>query len=158
MKYKNIKVNSCGVIDRQRQTSKLFHNILEDYCLRFKLEPLSHKVDVDVAYADFEFINEYDGLTVVDEYADKLDHIFIQVRDPQLDGIEISKPIIRSFNQTICHEFVHACQHLTKRKGMKVKGIMDKTSSKEQYCFDPVEVEARVLQDLYVELYVKELL
>jgi hypothetical protein len=35
---------------------------------------------------------------------------------------------------------------------------MDKTSSKEQYCFDPVEVEARVLQDLYVELYVKELL
>jgi hypothetical protein len=158
VKYKNIKVNSCGVTDRQRKTSKLLHSILEDYCLRFGLTPPEHRVNIDVAYADFEFIHEYDGITVIDSESDTLTRIFVQVRDPLLDGVELNKPVVRLFDQTVCHEFIHVCQYLTGRAGMRVKGIMDKTSSRELYCFDTMEVEARVLQDLYTDLYVRDLL
>jgi hypothetical protein len=158
VKYKHIKVNSCGVVDRQSATKKLLHNILEDYCKRFKVEPISSSVKVDVCYIDMEHSDSLQGLTIIDQDQDTLDHIFVQVRDPQLDLIEISLPVERLFNQTVCHEFVHVCQHLTNRKGMQIKGIMDKTSGREKYCFDPLEVEARVLQDLYADLYVKELL
>jgi hypothetical protein len=59
----------------------------------------------------------------------------------------------------MCHEFVHACQNLTGRKGFKVKGLTyDKTSEREVYYFDPEEMEARMLEGPYSELYAQDLL
>ena len=85
--------------------------------------------------------------------------MLIQVRDPFLNDWENNYYVLQQFLCIMCHEFVHACQHLTGRDNIKSPKIKhDKSSDREAYFFDPTEIEARMLEVPYMCMYCGPLL
>jgi hypothetical protein len=153
---KNIKVSVHCLPPAEKNIKKLFFLILEDYCKRFNVKVTDKKVNVSICLVEYSDITPGGGLTVYEEDGNK---ILIQMRDPWLNNWEDNGYMYSKFADIMCHEFVHACQNLTGRKGFKVKGLTyDKTSEREVYYFDPEEMEARMLEGPYSELYAQDLL
>ena len=152
----NIKVIVHCLPSTEKNIKKLFFLILEDYCKRFNVKVTDKKVTVSICLVEYSDMITDDGLTVCKEDGNK---ILIQMRDPWLNNWEDNKYMYYRFINVMCHEFVHACQNLTGRKGFKVKGLTyNKSSEVESYYFDPEEMEARMLEGPYSELYAQDLL
>jgi hypothetical protein len=155
-KYPNIRVNVVCLPKQKKEIKKLFFDILADYSNRFSVNVTDKKIEVDIALVEYPDNSESHGLTMFAEDENKL---MIQVRDPFLSGWEDNPYTLYKFYDIVCHEFVHAAQSLTGRKGIKVKGLkVNKADEAELYLFDPEEMEARMLELPYTTLYAKDLL
>jgi hypothetical protein len=146
----SIKVNIASHLKCDSAFRKLFHKILIDYCKRFGVKVQPKAWDVNITIADYSTESGAEGVTTSLE-----NKIIMQIKDPYMDvKVEgANKSLDHYFMTIVCHEMVHACQHMTGREGIKLKidrlddpdGTME-----EDYFFDPAEVEARVLDELYV--------
>lgn len=157
-KYNNIKVQVSCVPNVERQVRKVFFDCLEDYSNRFNVPVTKEKVRIQICFVEYPDPYEYDmssgtshGLTVFDE--SEGNKILIQVRDPFLNDWENNYYVLQQFLCIMCHEFVHACQHLCGRNGLNTRIKHDKESSREAYFFDPMEMEARLLEMPYMCMY-----
>ncbi len=158
MKTKNkIKVQVSCLPDCESTVKKIFFEGLEDYCKRFSVLPLDEVFKVHICFveypdpADHNFeIGTEQGLTVFDSLNNK---ILIQTRDPLLNDWEDNYYTMFQFICVMMHEFVHAYQHITNRSGTKIKISFDKKDEKESYFFDPAEIEARMLELPYFNMY-----
>ena len=150
-----LKIKVATLHDCEKEVKKLFTNILNDYCDRFKLVVKDEIKEVIICIIEYDAEASSAGLTC---YADEGDKILIQVRDPFLSGWEGNQYVMDKFINVLCHEMVHACQKLTGRTGIKVKGLMyDKESEAEEYFFDPLEIEARLFEAPYTSMYGQDL-
>jgi len=156
MKYPNIKVTVVCLPNVEKDIKKVFFEILDDYTKRFNVKVTDKAIKVHVCLVDYPEESSSAGLT---SYAEDENKILIQMRDPWLSNWEDNPYMVQKFCEILCHEFVHACQNLTGRKGFKVKGmIVDKENSLEPYWFDPEEMEARMLEMPYAMLYAQKIL
>jgi len=163
-KFSNIKVQVACVPDFEKQVKKVFFSCLEDYIDRFDAKLTTEKVTIQICF--IEYPDPYDsdmmsgtshGLTVWSTEHDK--KIFIQVRDPYLNNWEDNCYVLQQYLAIMCHEFVHACQHLTGRDSIKLPKVKhDKDDERESYFFDPTEIEARMLEVPYFCMYCEPLL
>jgi len=137
----------------QKAVKKLFLSVLKDYCLRFDVKVKEAKWDIWIAFVAYDPSVHEQGMTIYGEN----NRILIQVRDPFLEDHEPQLYTNLQFLQIICHEFVHACQHMTGRKGIKVKYKVVDPLVNDAYFFDPMEIEARVLEQFYCSLFAEKM-
>ena len=162
-KFSNISVHVSCIPDAEKEVKRVFFDCLEDYCTRFKVEPTKEKVKINILFVEYPDPYEYDmesgtshGLTVWQEDSNK---ILIQVRDPFLNDWEPNFYVMQQFLCIMCHEFVHACQHLTGRDNIKAPKIPRNADTEmEKYFFNPTELEARMLEVPYMCMYCGPLL
>lgn len=155
-KYKNLKVTVSTIHDCEKDVKDIFFNILDDYTERFGVKVTEQKVQIFICLVEYHEDVPSQGLTIYNADAGRM---LIQVRDPFLNDWEDNTYMFSKFTDIICHEFVHACQNLTGRKGFKVSNLKhDKSDDKEKYFFDPEEMEARMLEAPYSCLYAQDLL
>ena len=111
---------------------------------------------MNICFIEYDEMSPQAGATF---WAEDQRKIHIQLRDPYLNEWEDNPYTKGVFMATLCHEIVHACQHLTGRNGFKVPHMEeDPECSRDEYYFDPMEVEARVLADYYSEKYTSDLI
>lgn len=156
-KYKNLKVHvSCLPKESVKDIKKLFFQILDDYATRFNLKVTDKPITIDICLVEYSEQSESQGLTM---YSEPDGRMLIQMRDPFLNDWEDNPYMMSKFSDIMCHEFIHAAQSLTGRKGFRVKGLKyNKKDSQESYFFDPEEMEARMLEMPYSILYAQHLL
>lgn len=153
---KNIKVIVACLPNCESAIRKVFFQILHDYCKRFNVTCTDKKMTVNICFVEY---NENIGEAGATIHAAEYNKIHVQLRDPFLNGWEDNQYTLGTFINVLCHELVHACQHLTGRKGFKVPGAKyDKKNPNEAYHFDPYEVEARCLADFYSSKYGNDLI
>lgn len=143
--------------------------ILHDYKKRFNTRILRKKFHVSIAlvnYANDPLSGEIGCTTLLDDGS----HIFVQVHDPYLAGeLEEEHSYVNcTFLNTIAHELVHVCQHLTHRDESLTSEAFEEEQGMlkmntlpgdlDKYYFDPIEVEARMLADYYTNLFAVPLL
>jgi hypothetical protein len=129
----------------------MFFNILEDYSIRYAAPITTKPFKVSICLVEYDEETNSEGLTV---HCDGEDKLLIQLRDPFMNDWEPNPYMLSRFVGILCHEIVHACQHLTGRKGFKIPKLkFDKNIPEEAYFFDSMEVEARVLESPYAQLY-----
>lgn len=137
----------------------LFIGIFHDYCERFRVSP--SKKPIHVAIAGVEAGKAADpnqfGLTISTD-----DRILIHINDPSLEDEsagDLSHVYISvKFVEVVCHEMVHAMQSITNRNPQSFGKIKhDRGSSVESYFFDAHEVEARILESFYTNVFGVEL-
>ena len=156
--FPNIKVDVVITTPNTDEKIKLgFYNALKDYCERFGVKPLDKKFRVSICLIEYPDPYDYDfqngvanGLTIFEPESNR---IIIQTRDPQLNEWEDNFYVVQQTLETLFHEFVHAFQHITDRKGLNIKVKHDKTSDRESFLFDPAEMEARLLELPYSVLF-----
>jgi len=153
---KNLKVIVACLPNCEKEVRKVFFSILNDYCERFGVECTKEKITVNICFVEY---NETVGDAGVTINAEVYDKIHIQLRDPFLNGWEDNQYTLGTFVNVLCHEIIHACQHLTGRKGFKIpKMKYNKDDPNEAYHFDSWEVEARCLADFYSSKYGNDLI
>jgi predicted metallopeptidase len=156
MKFPNVKIQVSSVLPIEREVKRLMHGILEDYCERFNVLPMEDNVRVSICLVEYPEHTESQGLTA---YDDVYKTILVQTRDPFLNNWESNPYTIERTISILCHELVHACQYLTGRTGMRIKELKaTKGNEEEEYFFDPVEIEARVLESFYLTKFGHELI
>jgi len=145
---------SCAfVLDIDILVTELMHNILEDYCRRFRTN-ITGEHD-RIVFCGFDGHNgSWKGMTTMADNGT----IHVQIQDPWLMNYD-SNPFTVQFAVTVLvHEMVHVCQFLTNNKGFKAKIPFDKMDDDEAYYFDPTEMQAYMLENLYMTKYGKALL
>jgi len=148
---KNIKVNVACIPQAEKEIKQLISNVVTDYSKRFNAPITDDKIQIHICLVEYDEKTESQGLTTM---SDDCGRILIQVRDPFLNNWESNMYMTSYFLSVLCHEFVHAAQFLCKRKGFVVKGLTyDKKDDFELYCFEPMEMEARMLEYFYAEKY-----
>ena len=115
-KYSNIKVQVSCLPKVETKVKQLFFDCLTDYSERFNVPVTKEKTVVQICFIEYPDPMDFDahagvshGLTVYDDNQRK---ILIQVRDPFLNDWESNFYVLQQFMAIVCHEFVHACQHL----------------------------------------------
>jgi len=152
---KNLRVTVNSLSKIEKMTEKLFFDILEDYCTRFKVLPTRKKIDVMICFIEYAADSITSGMVIYEMDKDSR-KIIVQIRDPLLNGWELNNFALTKFINIICHEFVHVCQRLTGRNGSPIRGLAyDRKDDQEAYLFAPCEVEARALEAPYTALYGK---
>lgn len=146
-----VKVNSLLPIGKR--IKKLFYCILNDYVKRFDCKDVLTGYTLEVSLVHYPEQSLEQGLAILPTEKDTK-RIGVQLRDPILNEWEMNPIVAANYVGCMCHEFVHVCQFLTKRRGFKIpKAKYDKESETEAYGFDSIEVEARVFEGIYVSLY-----
>lgn len=155
----NITVSTAFLAPIDAMVKDLFIGIFFDYLNRFKVKCTKEKTHI--AICGIEGGTERDarqlGITIATD-----DRLLIQVRDPSLEDTdeELNHMYVTvKFIEVLCHELVHAMQHLTSRSPQSIGLSMryDKRSDEEAYFFDPFEMEARVLESFYASTFGGEL-
>ena len=152
---KNISVSVACLPPAEREVKELFTNCLIDYSKRFNLPITDKKIHIGICAVEYDAEASNQGIT---SFSQDNQRILIQVRDPFLSNWEPNKYMIDHFVSILCHEIVHACQFLCGRKDFKIKGLTyDNKDTFEAYCFEPMEMEARMLEYFYAENYGKKI-
>jgi len=152
-----IKVKVSSIHKIEKEVTKTFRAILKDYMARFDVRERGDIKEVSFCFIDLP--EDYNDGTAI--YEDVGERIVVQIRDPAISDNtgEPSKYAISKMIQTMCHEMVHVCQRVTGRKGFSVSKVkINKENKNEVYYFDPMEVEARVLEQFYANTYGSKLL
>ncbi len=153
---KNITVSIACLAPAEKELKQLFTDCLIDYSKRFGLTIPEKKIHVSICAVEYDEYASNQGLT---SFADDCQRILIQVRDPFLNDWEANRYMVDHFVSIVCHEIVHACQFICDRRDFKIKGLtFDKNESFELYCFEPMEMEARMLEYFYAETYGKNII
>jgi len=131
------------------------------------LESLYQTETLKLDYRSCEMMSDDLAVLIKDKYPDRKfkisvsednEKIFIQIRDPFLSGWDENAWVKATFLNTLCHEFIHACQALTGRDGFAIPHCTyNPEIPEEEYYFEPAEVEARALADFYRHLYANDL-
>ena len=146
-----LKIKVATLHDCEKEVKKMFINVLNDYCDRFKVVVDDEVKEILICIVNYDDNADSAGLTC---YAEEGKKILIQVRDPFLSGWEDNPYTMYKFVSILAHEMVHACQKLTGRKGIKVSNLKyDKTNDAEAYFFAPDELEARLFEAPYASMY-----
>jgi len=150
-RYKNISVTVICLPDVERKVKKIFFDILEDYCKRFRVKVTKNKIKVQIALIEYPEDSMTQGMTLWTEHSTK---ILVQVRDPFLNDYGTNPYIMDKFLNIMCHEFVHAAQQLTGRTGITIANLkFNKKDDSEKYFFEPCEMEARLFESPYTNMY-----
>jgi hypothetical protein len=152
---RNIEFSFVGAADVADDIEEMLALILKDYCKRFKVKVLKEPFYIGVAFVNLRDASE-PGCTILTDD----NRILVQVKDPYLDE-EMKEPytfINTKYMEIMCHEFVHVCQTLTGRKGIDLQISHNKKDKLEKYFFDPEEMEARLLESFYANVYAFPLL
>jgi hypothetical protein len=148
---KNIRVTVACLPKAENEVRQVFFDCLNDYSKRFKVPITDKKFVVHICLVEYSEGNVEQGLTI---YNDVDNRILIQLRDPLLNDWGTSYYVMDKFINILCHEIVHACQYLCNRKIPKFNRLdYDKKDLREQYFFDPSEMEARMLEAPYTCFY-----
>jgi len=157
-----IKINVVAHTVNPNTVKKVFHEILSDYCNRFGVSVVDEQINISVVFMVVGDEDPMNGLITfkMNDKGEQQGHDYIvQVRDPWLSDWELNPYTQQQFLDTLSHEFVHVCQCVTGRKGFKLKGLnIDKENDKERYFFDPIEMEARLLEGFYSDRYTHKVL
>jgi len=152
----NFKLVSAAKVELEIE--QLLASILADYCKRFKVK-VDRKKKFTVQVAIVNLIG-YEELGCAFELDDG--RILVQIKDPYLEeGIKPDNlhPYTNSkYIEIMCHEFVHVCQALTNRRTLELEVKHNKKDELESYYFDPCEMEARLLESFYANLFAYPLL
>jgi len=149
---KNVKVQVACLPDEGKVIEKLFFDCLLDYSARFNAPISKENFEVFICLIEYPEGSSTQGLTS-HEMPDGT-RILIQLRDPILNDWELNMYTMDKFINILCHEIVHACQRICKRKGITVRNLnINKKDEREVYFFDPAEMEARLLEAPYSSLY-----
>jgi hypothetical protein len=152
---KNIRVTVACVPPAENEIRELFFDCLNDYSKRFKVPITDKKFVIHICLVEYGENQGEQGLTI---YNDVDSRILIQLRDPLLNDWGTSHYVMDKFINILCHEIVHACQYLCNRKIPKFNKLdYDKKDLREQYFFDPSEMEARMLEAPYTAFYGEKL-
>jgi len=155
-RYPKIKVTVSCLPKAERAIKNIFYDILDDYCKRYSIQVLDKKFAVQICLVEYDEESTSQGLTT---FAEEEGKILVQMRDPFLNEWEPNMYTLSGFLEILSHELVHVCQNLTGRQGFKIpKFKYDKKNKREEYFFDPSEVEARVLAAPYAILYAERLI
>jgi len=155
-RFENISVSVVSLGGNIAWVKTLFNDILADFVMRKGIYICDQKWKVDIVFGIMGTGEA--GVTLT---ATEANHILIQVAAPWMEdsfeeNCDDDTPLMRQFLNTVCHEFVHACQQLTYTDGFPIKGMsFDPQDKQEAYYFDPSEVEARALSDFYLARYLK---
>lgn len=149
MKKYTVKVTVASHLKCDAAFKRLFHKILLDYCKRFSVKVLPGNWSINVIAAGYSPEDGAEGVMT------RADHkIIIQVNDPYMTAVPHNKALDYMFVTALCHEFVHACQQMTGRPGLKLNWQIEcdteEDNTHQEYIFDPEEVEARILDEFYV--------
>lgn len=147
MKKANIKITVATHLKCAAAIKKLFHKILVDYTLRFKVKVQPGNWQINVVTTGYEPEDGSEGVMTSQDNV-----IIIQLNDPYMTEVPHNKSLSYAFVVAMCHEFVHACQQMTGRTGLKLESWkMNDPDDKdiEDYFFDPEEIEARILDEMY---------
>lgn len=145
---------SCAfVLDIDMLVVEMFHNILTDYCKRFKTEITDEYDRIVFCGIDTGTSKEWKGLTTMADNGT----IHVQIQDPWLMHYDCNPFTVQMAVTILAHEMVHVCQYLTDNKGFKSKITYDKMDEDEAYFFDPQEMQAYMLENLYTVKYGKAL-
>jgi len=148
--FPGITVEVLCLPDCDREIGKLFFDCLEDYVERFNRPIQYSSFKIQICAIEYPIGAEM-GITMFNEQDDR---ILIQVKDPFVSECEYSDWAMEKFICVLCHEIVHACQHLTGSTGIKIpKYKNDMDSIHDEYFFDPIEIEARILESVYATYY-----
>lgn len=148
---KNIRVTVACLPNAENEVRQVFFDCLNDYSKRFKVPITDKKFVVHICLIEYSESDIEQGLTI---YNDADNRILIQLRDPLLNDWGTSHYVMDKFINILCHEIVHACQYLCNRKIPKFNRLdYDKKDLREQYFFDPSEMEARMLEAPYTCFY-----
>lgn len=149
---KNITVQVACLPDEGKVIEQLFFDCLADYSKRFNAPISKEKFEVFICLIEYEESTSSQGLTSHEMPDGK--RILIQLRDPLLNDWELNQYTMDKFINILCHEVVHACQHICNRKGITVRSLqVNKNDEREKYFFDPIEMEARLLEAPYSSFY-----
>lgn len=120
--------------------------VIRDYTKRFSVEVLPEYKDATVMVS---FVKRDDHVFGQTHYSPdiKEGRILVVLNCPVLCEVIPDTFNLTTLNESIAHEFVHLCQYLTGREGIKLDIPSD--NEFEEYLFMPEEIEARVLQSLY---------
>ena len=148
---KNIRVTVACLPDAEKDVRQMFFDCLNDYSTRFKVPITDKKFVVHICLIEYEESSNEQGLTI---YNDADRRILVQLRDPLLNDWGPNHFVMDKFVNILAHEIVHACQYLCNRKIPKFNKLnYDKKDLREQYFFDPSEMEARMLEAPYTSFY-----
>lgn len=148
---KNLKFQIAIMPNCEAAMKRVFLDILADYCYRFNVLPTEKKVTIGICTPEYFTDDGPTGTTFISDDGTK---ILIQVRDPYMSEWEDSPWVDAQFLNILCHEIIHACQHLTGREGFSMgNATYDKEDPIESYYFEKQEVEARALADFYRHVY-----
>ena len=149
--FPGIELEVACLPDSENSIANLFWNCLEDYIVRFNTPIIMHPIKIQICAVEYSLEGNGDmGLTM---FNDDDGRILVQVRDPFLNECEYTEYAMSLFINIICHEIVHVCQHLTGRTGFKIPKMNIGEDIREEYFFDPEEIEARVLEAPYTAYY-----
>jgi len=151
-----INVKVASLIFTPASIKKAFKDVLTDYCFRFNEKPIRDDITVHIMMVQGDKLENEHGVTT-DITVDGKKKIFIQVRDFHFDEWEDNFYTLNSTYVIMAHEFTHACQMITNRKGIRIKINKDTTEMEKEYYFSPREIEARILQDVYANLYTNQI-
>ena len=151
--FPGITVNVVCLPECDKEIGKLFFDCLKDYVIRFNKPVQFLNFKVQICAVEYPIGAEM-GITMFNEEDDR---ILIQVKDPFVSECEYSDWAMEKFVCVLCHEIVHACQHLTGSTGIKIPkfkhGDIDIPNIHDKYFFDPIEIEARILESVYATYY-----
>jgi hypothetical protein len=152
MAQPNVRVRVAATHGKEKDYKELFRRVVLDYCKRFKVKVTKGPWDVSIVIADYHGADDATGMTSV-QLEDK--KLIVQVREPYDSEDQPNNEVLNhTFFTVVCHEFVHCCQALTGRVGIKAKLLIEGDDLEEDnyatYLFHPEEVEARILDEYYV--------
>ena len=155
----NLTITTAFLSDIDREIKLLMARILLDYSHRTGRDITEDEYNIAICGVDpnIDVTNHHLGMTV-----DSENRVLVQVEDPYMD---MKKPedahlyVQLKFLEVICHEMVHACQAITKKKkGRRYVMVHDKHDKDQVYYFDPDEIEARIFEGFYAQKYAIPLL
>jgi len=151
------KIKVATVHDCEKEIKKMFNNVLDDYCSRFQVMVTNTSIEeIIFCLVSYEENSASAGMTC---YAEDSKKIIVQTRDPFLSDWDDNQYTRAKFINILSHEMVHVCQELTGRTGIKINSLKyDKSNEQEAYFFSPCEIEARLFEDPYTEMYGQDLL
>jgi hypothetical protein len=146
------RVRVTTTFGKEKDYKELFRRIVLDYCKRFKVKVTKGAWDISIVIADYQGEDGSTGMTSILPDENK---IVVQIQAPYFGTDIPSNPILNhTFMVVLCHEFVHCCQAMTGREGIRARVFMDEDLDDElnyaAYYFDPEEIEARILDEYYV--------
>ena len=148
----NITLNVVTIAPIEEAIRNTFIDILKDYTSRSGKKLTKKKVTVGIAFIE-DSAEGMDGTLGTSFDGDN--RIMVQVRDPYMDedAPEENDYTTLMLLSVLSHELVHVCQYLTNSPGIPHKIKYNKKDPFESYFFGERELEARILEPLYVQKY-----
>lgn len=146
----NITISTAFLAPIDKEVKAMFTGVFHDYIKRFGVKPTKNKMHVAICGTEeLAEPGDYLGSTITTE-----DRILIQINDPTLSRDSDHPFVVVKFVELLGHEMTHAMQTITSHDPRHAGPYRhDKKCDTESYFFDPLEVEARIMESFYAFTY-----